>query len=433
MSTDHESGTLSSPLAAPDQLARLERLLDTVIHDNAFQRARLGDARIDSLEDLKRIPRVSKRDLIDDQQAHPPFGSNLTFPLSEYTQLHQTTGTTGPPLRVLCTAADWEWWRSCFAVVLRAAGLEPSDRVALAFSFGPYVQFWAAYEGVQELGALALALGGMESVQRLETMRDYEATALLCTPTYALHLAEVAHQRGLDDALEPVRRIVCTGEPGASLAPTRARIEELWQARCYDHAGLTEVGAIGYPCAEHGGVHVNEREFICEVLDEDAGEVADGEQGELVLTALARTGSPAIRYRTGDVVVSSPDPCPAGHRDRWLPNGIVGRTDDMVVIRGMNVFPSGIEQTLREIDDEVGEFRITFYTEPGAMDEVKLEVELSVTASARAIQERMRRDLGLRVRVVPLAPGVLPVETAKTRRVVDARAPERPGTRALRG
>jgi phenylacetate-CoA ligase len=358
---------------------------------------------------------------VRDQQAHPPFGTNLTFPLEEYIQIHQTSGTTGPPLRVLDTAEDWAWWRSLFADTFTVAGLQPGDRAALAFSFGPHVQFWAAKEGLQEVGAMALPLGGMTSAQRLQTMRELGATALLCTPTYALRLFEVAMEERLEDALEAVRLVICTGEPGASLPAVRSRIEEGFGARCVDHAGLAEVGPFGYPCPEGGGLHLYDEEFVCEILDADLNPVAPGDRGELVLTALRRKGFPVLRYRTGDVVVNSSERCPAGHEDRWLPGGIVGRTDDMVVIRGMNVYPSSIEEAVRHVDG-AGEFRITFYSEPSGMDEVKLEVELPQGAAARRLQEVMRQQLGLRVRVVPVSPGTLPRQEGKARRVVDERA-----------
>jgi phenylacetate-CoA ligase len=212
---------------------------------------------------------------------------------------------------------------------------------------------------------MVIALGGMDSLQRLVTMRDYGPTTLLCTPTYAVHLA--------------------------------------------------------YPCDSYGGMHLREDEFVAGILDPETGDpVDDGATGELVVTALARTGFPVVRYRTGDVVERHPEPCGAGHPGRWLPQGILGRSDDMVVIRGMNVFPSAIEQILREFDG-VGEFRITFYTEPSAMDEVKLEVELSRPLEARAIQAQLRQTLGLRVRIVPLKPGILPTPIGKARRVADLR------------
>lgn len=401
---------------------RLNALLAEVAGSNPFQCDRLDGRPLASLRDLDRIRPITKADLTQDQQLHPPFGSNLTYPVDRYVHLHQTSGTTGATLRVLDTEEDWDWWRACLRAVFSAAGIGSSDLVALGYSFGPYIQFWASYEGAGAVGANRVALGGMDSVQRLETIREYSATALVCTPSYAVHLARVAARHDLLDALSSVRRIICTGEPGASLPSVRLHIEELWEARCFDHAGLSEVGAFGYPCAEAGGVHVNEDEFVAEILHPDRDErVIDGELGELTLTALGRVGFPAIRYRTGDVVQSSAGRCPVGHAGLWLPEGILGRADDMVVIRGMNVFPSAIERVLREMG-ELGEFRITFYTDPAAMDEVKVEVELTQPSQARCIQARLRQRLGLRVRIVPLKPGVLAEQTSKSRRVIDVRS-----------
>jgi len=406
----------------PERLRRLNGLLERVVATNPFQRARLsGLLPLERLDDMARLPFTTKDDLVADQAEHPPYGTNLTYPLEAYTHLHQTSGTTGVTLRVLDTPEDWEWWRRCLGVVFAAAGVGPSDRVALAYSFGPYIQFWASYEGAQDAGAMVIALGGMDSLQRLNTIRDYGATTLLCTPTYAVHLARVAEQNDLCDALRPVQRVVCTGEPGASIPSVRRQIQLSWGARCHDHAGLSEVGSFGYPCDGCGGLHLHEDEFVAEILDPETGApVDDGESGELVVTALARTGFPVVRYRTGDIVERQPEPCGSGHAGRWLPQGILGRTDDMVVIRGMNVFPSAIEQILRDFEG-VGEFRITFYSEPSAMDEVKLEVELARPLEARAIQAQLRQTLGLRVRIVPLKPGILPSQVGKARRVADLR------------
>jgi phenylacetate-CoA ligase len=401
-----------------DPLHRLPALLERVLPGNAFQRARLGDA---DGSDLARLPLTTKDDLLADQAAHPPFGTNLTFGLERYTHLHQTSGSTGTTLRVLDTEEDWAWWRAQLGRVLAAAGVGPGDRVALAYSFGPYVQFWASYEGAQAAGALVIPLGGMDSVQRLETMREYGATALLCTPSYALHLAKVAVDKGLGAALETVERVVCTGEPGASMPAVRDRIESVWGARCFDHAGASEVGSFAYPCAADGGLHLFEDEFVCEILDPATGApVAEGAAGELVMTALGRTGFPVIRYRTGDMIERTARGCSAGHPGLWLPQGILGRVDDMVVIRGMNVFPSAIEEILRR-SNGVGEFSITFYNDPHAMDEVKVEVELAQAREAREIQARLRQTLGLRVRIVPVKPGILPTYAGKARRVVDLR------------
>ena len=397
-------------------MSREAELLELVLERNPFQRARLGGDRPASLAG---VPPLEKRELVEDQRRNPPFGTNLTFPLERYTHVNQTSGTTGPPLRVLDTAEDWQWWAGCMATTYRAAGIGPGDRVALAFSFGPHVQFWDARDGLERAGAMAITLGGMTSVQRLQTIAQVGATALVCTPSYALRLFEVAVEEDLEGALESLEKVVCAGEPGASLPAVRARIEEGLGARVFDHAGLSETGPFGYPCAEGGGLHLNADEFVCEILHGDVP-AAPGERGELVLTPLGRRGWPVLRYRTGDVVIAPEGPCPAGHEHPWLPGGIVGRTDDMVVIRGMNVYPSAIEQAVRDASDS-GEFRLTFYTEPGGMDEVKLEVELGHGATARTLQDVMRQQLGLRVRVVPVGPGVLPRTEGKARRVTDLR------------
>jgi phenylacetate-CoA ligase len=384
-------------------------LLELVLERNPFWQARLAGWDRDT-----ELPPLTKEELVADQAAHPPFGTNLTYELDRYVAMHQTSGTTGPPLRVLDTAEDWAWWRACLARNFEQIGIGAQDRVALAFSFGPHIHFWATKEGLQEVGAMAIVTGGMTSAQRLQTIAETRATALACTPTYALRLHEVAVEQRMEAALDTIEAVVCTGEPGASLPAVRTAIEEAFGARVHEHAGSTEAGPFGYPCPEGGGLHIDESQFACEI----AG--APGESGELLVTPLGRTGFPVLRYRTGDVVLNTDERCPGGHEDRWLPGGIVGRTDDMVVIRGMNVYPSAVEEAVRSVTGS-GEFRITFYTETAGMDEVKLEVELDDGSSARRLQDVMRHQLGLRIRIVPVAPGVLPRSENKSRRVVDLR------------
>ena len=176
---------------------RLNALLAEVARSNPFQCDRLDGRPLASLRDLDRIRPITKADLTQDQQLHPPFGSNLTYPVDRYVHLHQTSGTTGATLRVLDTEEDWDWWRACLRAVFSAAGIGSSDLVALGDLFGPDIQFWASYEGAGAVGANRVALGGMDSVQRLETIREYSATALVCTPSYAVHLARVAARHDL--------------------------------------------------------------------------------------------------------------------------------------------------------------------------------------------------------------------------------------------
>ena len=219
---------------APDRLSDLLQLVTT---QNPFHRRRLESLDLGDDPALTDLPPLTKLELVHDQERHPPFGTNLTYPLDRYTQLHQTSGTTGPPLRVLDTAEDWSWWRERFAHTLTVAGVGAGDRVALTYSFGPHVQFWAAKEGLEEVGAMAIALGGMGSTQRLQTIDEVGATAIWCTPTYALRLLEVAVEQRLESALDSVERVLCTGEPGGSLPAVRARIEEGFGARCIDLSG----------------------------------------------------------------------------------------------------------------------------------------------------------------------------------------------------
>ena len=267
-------------------------LLELVLARNPFQRARLA-----GWDRETELPPLTKQELVADQAAHPPFGTNLTYELDRYVAMHQTSGTTGPPLRVLDTAEDWAWWRACLARSYERIGIGADDRVALAFSFGPHVHFWATKEGLQEVGAMAIVTGGMTSAQRLQTIAETGATALACTPTYALRLHEVAVEQRMEAALDSIEAVVCTGEPGGSLPAVRAAIEEAFGARVFEHAGSTEAGPFGYPCTE-GGLHIDESQFACEIV------APAGERGELLITPLGRTGFPVLRYRTGDVVAA---------------------------------------------------------------------------------------------------------------------------------
>jgi phenylacetate-CoA ligase len=234
-------------LEAVDRLERLNALLAIVAQGNAFQRERAAAAPLAHLDELSRVALTHKDDLLADQAAHPPFGTNLTHKLERYTYLHQTSGTTGATLRVLDTPEDWAWWTRCLARVLRSTGITAGDRVMLAYSFGPYIPFWGTYAGVQAVGAMVVPLGGMDSVQRLHTIREYQGTALACTPSYALHLSHVANRTGMTDAFDSLERVVCTGEPGASIPAVRERIEAELGARCFDHAGLSESGRSPIP------------------------------------------------------------------------------------------------------------------------------------------------------------------------------------------
>jgi phenylacetate-CoA ligase len=353
---------------------------------------------------------------VADQAAHPPFGTNLTYPLERYVRVHQTSGTSGQPIRWLETQASWNWWAHCWGFVLAGAGLTRQDRVYFPFSFGLFIGFWAGFEGARALGALAIPGGGQDSPSRLHAMQALGATALVCTPSYALHLAEVARERGIDLPGLGVRTTVHAGEPGAGIPAVRSRIESVWGARAFDHAGMTEVGAYGYECAAQAGLHVNESEFVAEVLDPDT--LAPAAEGELVLTNLGRTGSPVVRYRTGDRVRVADRPCPCGRTFMRLEGGILGRLDDMLIVRGVNVFPSAIEGIVRRFP-AVEEFQIEVFR-AGELEEARVLIELDGGGDPvrDAVQEALRASLGIRIEVACVGRSTLPRWELKARRVV---------------
>jgi phenylacetate-CoA ligase len=408
--------------ASPEQLrahqwTRLQAVLTVTRERNPFYRRKWGDAACQSWEDFGRLPLTTKGELVADQEAHPPFGSNLAEPLEAFVRVHQTSGTTGRPLRWLDTTESWAWWRRCWNVVYEAAGVTPADRVFFPFSFGPFIGFWSAFDAARDAGVLAISGGGQTTEERIQLLLELGASALVCTPTYALRLASVARQMGVALNQGPLRLGIFAGEPGAQVAATRQHIQDQLGVEVFDHTGMCEVGATGFECQAHpGGTHLNEAEFVFEVLDPHTQQPAD--DGELVVTNLGRSAMPVIRYRTGDRVRWTRAPCGCGRTFARLEGGIRGRVDDMLTVRGVNVFPSALENIVRRHSTE--EFRFLLFQRDG-LDELILEMELDA-AGGPHLTERvgadLHRHLGLRIEVRPLAPGTLPRAELKARRVV---------------
>jgi phenylacetate-CoA ligase len=393
--------------ARAEQLDRLRRRLPELLRQNRFYASRLHDVR--GWDDFERLPFTTKADLTADQAAHPPYGTNLTYALERYVRLHQTSGTSGAqPLRWLDTAESWEWWERIWAEhVYPAAGVTAGDRVFMAFSFGPFIGFWSAFGGAQRLGAMAISGAAMTTEQRLTSLKQLAPTVLCCTPTYALRMAETAGEMGIDLRSAAIRRTIHAGEPGASIPATRAVIEQSFDAEAFDHTGMTELGPTGFSCTARDGVHLVESEFIFEVID-----------GELVATNLGRWGSPLIRYRTGDRVTLSRDPCPCGSAFAKLVGGITGRVDDMITVRGVNLYPSQVEEIVRR-RKAVREFAIE-HRRIRQMDEVTLLVELDGGAAevADSIQSELRSALGVRIDCRVVGPGTLPRGDLKSKRLI---------------
>ena len=407
------------------QIEKLCSMLEQIYGRNRFYTDKFNAAgihpdSIQTLDDLKRLPLTSKSELVQAQSDALPFGSNTTFEESAYSRFHQTSGTTGTPLRVLDTPESWDWWGRCWGHVLAGAGLTENDRMFVPFSFGPFIGFWAAVEGAQKINALMIPGGGRDSLQRLHLMKELGATAMCCTPTYALRLAEVAQESSFDLSEIPLRTLIHAGEPGANVPATKARIESVWNAKCYDHAGASEIGAHSFECElQPNGTHVTESEFIVEVLNPETLEpVPAGEQGELIITNLGRIGYPVIRYRSGDLVVLNQQKCTCGRSYARFEGGVLGRADDMVVVRGINVFPSAVENLVRQCES-VEEFRITVTTER-EMGNLAIELELSKNAnpeSARkTVDQEIQNELSLRPEITLVPSGSLPRFEMKAKR-----------------
>jgi phenylacetate-CoA ligase len=410
------------------QLRKLAALLGAIVPANPFYASKLAslDAKkaLESLEAFGRqIPCTTRHDLVRDRLEHPPYGTNLTYPREAYVRCHQTSGTTTVPIRWLDTRESWSHIVENWIQILAAAGVTPRDRFFFAFSFGPFLGFWSALDAVLRLGCFCLPGGSMTSVARIEAILENEITVLCCTPTYAQHLGEVAREKGIDLHRSRLRMIIVAGEGGGSIPATRARIESAWPgAVVFDHHGMTEVGPVSYQCpAQHGILHILESAYLAEVRDPKTGDqVVAGTAGELILTTLDRTGSPLLRYRTGDLVQARKlSRCACGRYELALEGGILGRTDDMVVVRGVNVYPSLIEDIVRACPGIV-EYRVELDCRQ-ALTELSLAVEPSEKGEpADALQRRLERTLqtalNLRVPVRLLPAGSLPRFEMKAQR-----------------
>lgn len=408
------------------QLEALRSLLAELIPGNRFYSRKLEAKALTfdvaSLQDFShRFPFTTKSELVEDQRSNPPFGTNLTYPLASYTRYHQTSGTGGLPLRWLDTPESWEWMVESWTEILQVASLGPEDRVYFAFSFGPFIGFWLAFESATRIGCLCLPGGGLSSVARVQAILDNGITVLCCTPTYAARLAEVAAEEKINLGSGKVRTLIVAGEPGGSIPAVRAQLEKLWPgAKIFDHHGMTEVGPVTYQCPAMPGIlHVIEKTYFAEVINPETGRAsATGDAGELVLSTLGRSGSPLLRYRTGDLVKpvlrpspSGSSPCPCGRHELALEGGILGRVDDMIVVRGVNVYPSAVEEIMRSCPG-VAEYRMEISTQQ-TLPELSLQVEPSpgcedVAGLVHQLERHFETAFALRVIITLVPLGTLP-------------------------
>jgi len=415
------------------QLARLRKQLAHAAAHSPFYTRKLRAAGVKptsvrTLDDLRHVPFTTKDELKDNQAEKPPWGDVLAVPFAEVLRIHMTSATTGRPLAFLDTKDDWYGFYHSYARSLHAFGVRREDMVMAAFSYGPWIGYWSGFYAAQDLGCLVFPAGGLSTDQRIDALLTYPITVLGCTPSYALFLAEHAAKKGIDLAKDTKVRLTWhTGEPGASIPATKAKIETAFGAKAYDLPGLTEIAAWGFECDARAGLtHVHEDYCYPEVLDEQDRPVGPGGRGELVFTSLYRKAMPLLRYRTRDIVQVSDRRCPCGRTLLAFEGGVHARLDDMKKVRGIIVYPRRVEEIVRP-HAGVDEFQIVFRRQDG-LDDILVRIDPAPALSrtqrdglCATLAGALKVGLGIRVTVEATEPGALPRWDHKARRVKDER------------
>jgi phenylacetate-CoA ligase len=429
--------TLSRDRLDALQTRRLRNLVAWTLEHAPWQAERLRAAgvstpdAIQTVDDVRRIPFMTRGEWMDSQEERPPYGDVLAAPPEAAIRYHTTSGTSGRrPLAVLDGPKDWEWIAEMWCYGFWGFGVRPADTVFFAFGYGTFVGFWGAQYACEKLGCLVLPGGNMTTEARVRMLVENGATVVCSTPTYALRMAQEARKLGLDLPGSSVERLILSGEPAGSIPATKRLIEEQWGAKAGDTAGMTEVGTIIMFECDHqpGGAHLIEDHYLEEVVDPESGEPAGyGELGERVVTSFGRGFIPVLRYRTGDLVCRVPaDRCDCGRGFDIYDGGIRGRVDDMKVIRGTNVYPRAVEAIVRRVAD-VEEFQVRLYTADGIRDEIEVLVELPGDGEdGDTLLSELGRQLaeaheGLRFGVRLAQAGSLPRFELKAKRLTDER------------
>ncbi len=418
------------------QLAKFRRIVTWAYEHSPYYKKLYGEAGLEpndvtTWEDVRKVPKVDKGMLKDAQEEQPfPYGSRLCVPLEQVSNFRQTSGTTGTPVYQADTWQDWDWWSECWCYILWAQGYRPSDRVFIPFGYNIFVAFWAGHYAAEKLGCEVVPGGVLDTASRVLKIQELQATALMGTPTYMLNMADVAKSRlKIDPATLPIQRITCAGEPGASIPTTKKRMQDVWGAKVFDHAGATEIGAWSYECAEQpGGMHVNEGLFLVEIEDLNTGEVIEepGKKGKMIITALDRLAQPCLRFDSKDIIEWADEPCACGRSYRLIKGGVQGRADDITKVKGVLLSPSAIEEVVRGFDELSDEYEVTV-ERIGDSDKITLKIELNAGAEnqeeqvlARLKDElRLKTNLGYVIETHPA--GSLTRWEVKARRFKDLR------------
>ena len=412
------------------QCYRLIRMVRRVYENVPFYRKKLdemgiqpGDIR--TLDDLRRLPFTYKQDLRDNY----PYGL-FAVPRAQLARIHASSGTTGKQTVVGYTHNDLKIWGEITARALCAAGVTAEDFVHISYGYGLFTGGLGLHEGATTLGASVIPVSTGNTKRQIQIMQDFGSNCLCCTPSYAMHIAETMQQMGVDPSSLKLRAGIFGAEPWTEAM--RRRIEEMMQIRAYDIYGMSELmgPGVAYECSAQDGMHINEDHFIVEVIDPETGEpVPDGEKGELVFTCISKEALPLIRYRTRDISAVTREKCSCGRTFLRMKKP-QGRTDDMLIIRGVNVFPSQVESVLLGFDFVTPNYQITVSRE-GALDSVSIDVEMAegvafdtvreVESRARMLRSAIEQVLNIAATVRLVPPGTLERSEGKARHVVDTR------------
>jgi len=418
--------TMPGEKRARHQISLLNHTLQMAVAGSPYYRAHLPTTRLDSLDEIRSLPFMTKGVIRDRQEAAPPFGDLVAVPEEEIIYISASSGSTGSPTASPFTADDFDRWMEVEARIFYGTGLRSHHRYCHALNFSLFVG-GPCVLGAQRLGALCIHAGTIPSERLLHILSQFQPHAIWTTPSYAWYLGETAEREGIDPANDlAIERIYVAGEPGGSIPATRHRIETLWDAKVFDFFGISDIfGACAGECTEQAGMHIAEDQVLVEVIDPVTGEpVNEGERGEMVLTTLQKRARPLIRFRTGDIVSFTDEPCACGRTHRRL-LGVHGRTDDMLIIKGVNLFPGDIEAVVRSAPDLSGEYRV-IVDRRSQLDTLTLEVEARTVATdllrqRTEIARELKARLGISAEVSVLPPDSLPRETHKARRIVDRR------------
>lgn len=428
---DRETETLPGDRLRQLQLPLLQKVVDRVYrtvpyYRNLFDNHGVHPGDLRELPDLARFPLTTKEALRDNY----PFGL-FAAPMKEIVRLHASSGTTGKPIVVGYTKNDLDIWSDLIARIATQAGVTAEDVAQVCFSYGLFTGGFGLHYGLEKVGATVVPSSVGSTDKQIMLMQDFGVTVLVCTPSYALYLAEAARENGVDPLALPLKVGMFGAEPWTE--NLRLQIEEQLGLRAADNYGLTEIIGPGVAgeCQARAGLHINEDHFLVEVIDPETENVlGDGEEGELVFTTLTKEGFPVIRYRTKDISDINRERCACGRTTARM-RKVTGRTDDMLIIRGVNVFPSQIESVLMEVAEVAPHYLIVVDKKKGCLDDLEIQVELDrekftgsfrdLEAVERKISRRLRSVLTVSARVRLLEPKSLERTWGKSKRVLDKR------------